>query len=407
MSESSTAPTSVLESQARFELEARRAKVAQILEAQRQDAERMAEIAQIDVERRQRWEEALELLQQFRATEDGAAFASAMEQWCRRPGASFVGPNGQMFLKQLVGAGAAGESSALLADVLVVPADDDDAAAKFARVLAFIERVRQGGHPAPARTPFLLSYFWGMQEPERWPVAWTSALTSLRYLGWLTNKTEDPAQDYLEFARLMRSLGTPTALGHAFFWFSKHRFVGLSPHLAERCERGRALSQLVGTDGQYRTPEAQEASRLNTAAMTFELWHAVTGLANEVGTALKQEVTPDYSKLETKTHLYRWWAWASWRVTSSPASLRLHATDQGLWIAVSPGHGQKGWFEDTGRRAEKELPAGYEFFQLFPLDADPGRVSPTGSSFAGGEFLVGRGVPADVAADPHPSRCRR
>ncbi|SHG42433.1 McrB family protein [Geodermatophilus nigrescens] len=399
MSETTPSASTVLDTQAEFELEARRVKVAQILAAQAKDAERTAEIAHVESERVERRTEALQLLHAFWSTGDAATFASAMEQWCRRPGASFVGPNGQMFLKQLVSAGAPGESAELLADVLKAPEDDAGAVEKFTRLLTFIEKVRQGGHPAPARAPFLLSYVWALQDPDRWPVAWTSALTSLRYLGWLS-KSDDPTRDYLDFAELVRQLGNPQELGHAFFWFEKHRFVGISPHLTERCRRGRALSQLVGTDGHYRDPAVREASRLNATAMAYELWHAVTGLSAEVAAALKHDVSAAANPVDTKTHLYRWWAWASWRVTSSPASLRLHATDQGLWIAVSPGHGRQGWFEETGRLAEKKLPLGYEFFQLLPFDDDPGRIIPTGRSFAGGEFLVGRDVPDDVAADP-------
>ena len=363
----------------------------------------MASIAEVEQDRKQRSREALELLAQLKATGDGAAFASAMEQWCRRPGWAFVGPNGQMFLKQLVSAGTEGESSQLLADVLSVPVDDDDAAAKFGRLLNFIERVKHGGHPAPARSPFLLSVFWAMQDENRWPVAWTSATTSLRNLGWWS-KTGDVTRDYLDFARLVRKLGDPTQLSHAFFWFDRHRFVGLSPHLRERCTRGRQLSRLVGSHGQYASADVREASRLNTAALTYELWHAILGLNPDLAAVLRHEIATDYSKLETKTHLYRWWGWASWRVDSSPASLRLHATDDGLWIALSPGHGRMGWFEETGRLAEANLPDGYEIFQLQALDADPGRVVTTGRAFTGGEFLVGQAVPPEVGADPDALR---
>jgi 5-methylcytosine-specific restriction protein B len=388
----------VVADQAAFELEARRAKVAQILAAEALDAERVAELAELDAAREERRTEALELLRRLQADRDGAAFAAAMEAWCRRPGASFVGQNGQMFLKQLVNAGAPGESSDLLAEVLIAPADDEEAQAKFTRMLSFIERVRQGSHPAPGRSPFLLSRFWAMQDVQRWPVAWPSALTSLRQLGWLA-KTDDPAHDYLEFASLVRQLGSPVELGHAFFWFEKHRFVGLNRHLTERCRRGRALSALTGPDGQYRDPAVREAGRLNATALAYELWHAVVGLSDDVASALRHDVSPAYNPVDTKTHLFRWWAWASWRLVSSPASLRLHVTDEGLWIAVSPGHGRQGWFEESGRYAEKELPAGYEFFQLQALDADPGRVLATGTSYAGGEFLVGRVVPQSVMAD--------
>ena len=86
---------------AAFELEARRGKYAQIVAAQAADDARMAEIAQVNVHRVERTTEALGYLDALRDTGDGEAFASAMEHWCRKPGfPAFVGPNGQMFLKQ-------------------------------------------------------------------------------------------------------------------------------------------------------------------------------------------------------------------------------------------------------------------------------------------------------------------
>ena len=72
MSETNPPASSVFETQTQFELEARRAKVAQILDAQAQDAERMAEIAQVEAARVERRVEALNLLHAFWSTRDGA-----------------------------------------------------------------------------------------------------------------------------------------------------------------------------------------------------------------------------------------------------------------------------------------------------------------------------------------------
>jgi hypothetical protein len=286
VSEPSLALPEILADQARFELDARKTKIEQVLAAQAQAHERMAEIAAVDAARAERSVEALDLLQQLRVTGDAAAFASAMERWCRRPGWAFVGANGQMFLKQLVTAGIGGESSDLLANVLTCPKDESEATAKFARLLEFIARVKKGGHPAPARAPFLLSIFWAMHEPTLWPVAWPSAVRSLRYLGWL-NRTNDLAQDYLSYAGLARTLGDPGEITHALYWFEKNRFVGLSPHLTERCTRGRHLAKLVDDDGQYLDPRVRKVSEQNTTAMTYELWHAVTGLSSDIAATLR------------------------------------------------------------------------------------------------------------------------
>ena len=100
-----------------FELEARRGKYAQIAATQAADEERLAEIAQVNLDRIARTTEALGYLDALRDSGDGEAFASAMEQWCRKPGfPAFVGPNGQMFLKQLLKAGGQGEGVTILSE---------------------------------------------------------------------------------------------------------------------------------------------------------------------------------------------------------------------------------------------------------------------------------------------------
>lgn len=71
---------------AAFELAARRGKYAQIVTAQAADEARMAEIAEVDAHRVERTTEALDYLDALRETGDGDVFASAMEQWCRKPG---------------------------------------------------------------------------------------------------------------------------------------------------------------------------------------------------------------------------------------------------------------------------------------------------------------------------------
>src|SRR5690606_31690601 len=132
---------------------------------------------------------ALAALDAFFRNVDAQAFASFMEKWCRKPGYDgFRGPSGQMFLNQLLKAGEPGEAALLLSRTLQVPVNDHDAVAKIDQVLEFVHRVKSGAHPAPGRVSFLLSFFWGLQEPDRWPMMWSSAKDSLVALGWLTSE---------------------------------------------------------------------------------------------------------------------------------------------------------------------------------------------------------------------------
>lgn len=381
-----------------FELDARRGKYAQISAAQGRDALRVAEIQQVQAERAARVPEALEYLEELRASGDGATFANEMEQWCRRPGfTGFVGPNGQMFLKQLVQASDDGAGAALLADVLVVPVDDEDAEAKLRRTLAYIETVKHNGHPGPARAPFLLSFFWGLQDGSTWPVAWASAVGSLRNLGW-HRQTGDHAADYLAYAAIVRSLGDPVEVAYALHWFDKHRFVGLAPSLLDRCAHGRTLARHGGLEAGYPDEASAAAASANAQALTYELWLAGSGLQQQVAEALGRNVKLQYSKPTTGQHLYRWWGWVSWPIEGGNASLRLWATGDGVLIGLHPGHVRAGWFEEAGHIAQADLSEGYELFVLWEGE-DSGQVRSTGREYTGGEFLVGRLLPGTSALD--------
>lgn len=380
-----------------FELQARRGKYEQIAAAQAMDAARMAEIAQLDTDRAERVGEALGYLDALRTTGDGAAFANEMEHWCRRPGfGGFKGPSGQMFLKQLLQAGEPGESALLLALALTAPDSDQEAQEKVRSVLDFVDRVKANGHPAPARTPFLLSFFWSLQDPT-WPVAWSSAAKSLFDLGWY-RPSGDHDDDYVEFATVVRGLGDPVAVGHALFWLRTHRFVGLDPALIRRCEHARALALDVDETGHYRDAQTEDAAIYNTTALIYDLLNAVHGLQAQVSSTLGRNVKVQFAKSKTGPSLYRWWGWASWAAEGGNASLRLWATSDGVVIGLHPGHARAGWYTEAGQLAEAHLPPGYEFFQLWEGD-DSGQLSSTGSTYVDNEFLVGRLLPGETGLD--------
>jgi len=152
------------------EIAFRRRKFEQIASAQGRDADRIVELTQVNVDREVRRVEALSSLELF--VNDGSIdrLLDYFEHWCRLSGyQGFNGPNGQMFLKQVGRAGPPEEIAPLLLDVLWPPADEDDARRRIGRLVQFVESVRKGAHPAPARGPFLCSFFWALHDHDRWP----------------------------------------------------------------------------------------------------------------------------------------------------------------------------------------------------------------------------------------------
>lgn len=381
---------------AAFELEARRGKYAQIVAAQAADEARMAEVEQVNAHRIERTSEALTYLDALRDSGDGEAFASAMERWCRKPGfPAFVGPNGQMFLKQLLKAGGEGEGVALLSEALYTPSSDDEARNKLNRVLDFIERVKQGGHPAPARTPFLLSFFWAMQDKKRWPVAWASAVKALYNLGW-TQPHHSHADNYIEVAHVIRSLGDPVEVAHALYWFDKHRFVGLAPSLLDRCEVSWELANEL-VEGQYPSAEIRTAASFNAVALTFETWMALGGLRDQLTDALGRSVKLSHSKVKTGETVYRWWGWASATPEGGNVSFRIWVTRAGVLVGIHPGWARTGWYPEAAAVIAGKVPEGYETHEA--SEDGPGNLKPRSKASPQGEFLVGRFYPGDTALD--------
>ncbi|MCB0987596.1 MAG: AAA family ATPase [Acidimicrobiales bacterium] len=380
-----------------FELDARKAKIEQILQRQQEDPARMAAIADTDAKRVTRAAEALTALEQLRIDHDGEAFVVFMEAWCRLPGYdAFRGLSGQMFLKQVLKAGEPGEAVALLAQCLTAPADDADAKKKIDLLVAFVEKVKSGGQPAPARVPFLLSFFWGLQDPQEWPVMWTSARDTLRDLGWLVEASSH-ASLYLQFASTVRSVGDPPAVAHGLYWFSKRPFVGLAPGLVQRCSIGAKLAELA-TDAGYPSQTIEAAAEANAWALTNDVWLAVSALQEQVSAALGRPVQIRAGSRKSGDVLHRWWATSQWQPKGQRASIRLAVTVDGTYVGLYPGFVDSAW-DATARAIVKDhRPEGLEFFRPW-VDDDQGRYLLTGTEPSPGGFILGRFYPGVEALD--------
>src|SRR5690606_10262705 len=114
--------------------------------------------------------EALSLRDQLVRTGDVEAFRAGLQEWAVKPGTlAFNGYSGQMFLNQLVKRASEPATLArLLTDVLTAPSADDDVVGKIDRLVEYVESVRLGAHPVPGHSTFLLSYFWGLEDHDRW-----------------------------------------------------------------------------------------------------------------------------------------------------------------------------------------------------------------------------------------------
>lgn len=118
------------------------------------------------------------IIQTFRAGGSVADLRAALDVWGR--GArhwGFAGPNGTMFLNQLVNDSDAAAIDGLLRRAIDPPTDDAAAAALMAELEAHVEQLRaKGSAAALGRVAPLLSWFWWTADADRWPVQWSSVV---------------------------------------------------------------------------------------------------------------------------------------------------------------------------------------------------------------------------------------
>ncbi len=174
------------------------------LDAARADATWQQEIQAVHEKRRAVVPALRQHLEQLRT---GAislqVFKDTFDQKTRKEweGFGLKGMSGAMFLNQIVlhVPESAAPRSHLL-DALRLPADLAAARDQMSAFLAFLDTtMREHGIPKmklqPGRTPFFLSAWWHLQDPERWPVYYESARWALAEME-LFAETGDPLRDY-------------------------------------------------------------------------------------------------------------------------------------------------------------------------------------------------------------------
>jgi 5-methylcytosine-specific restriction protein B len=322
-------------------------------------------------------DEAISILAELERSHDASAFVAALQQWAVKPTtAGFNGFSGQMMLNQLL---KRTENETELADVLIdvlrVPGDLDDARRKLDRIVAHIESIRVGAHPAPGHSPFLLSYFWSLQDEAAWPTIWASAAAFTEYCTGQPLPSV-PSDRYVAFVEVVGEMDSDF---HRFIgvasWFEKAKPVILDQVLVDRCKFG--------------LPRSVPAEALRNNA------DALVAVAAYLATELADDVSASASRTLSQSKPGRFWAgdrgrsdlWASWRAVDDGPSIRLWLTHAGLFIGVTPGLYRPGWIEEVGAAIEAHPLPGFERFDTRGSSDDPDTAIVGGRS---GEFIYAR-----------------
>lgn len=367
----------------------RRRKFAAVVAGQAADQPRMARLATVDAARAERRGELLAILDQFVAGGDPEAFRATVDRWSRQPGYdAFGGFNGQMFLNQVINAGDPEAAAVVLRQVLPVPAGEEAARGAVDRLVAYVESVKKGANPAPARVPFLLSFFWGVVDHVHWPIAWTSGPTILRRTGWLPSSGTH-ADTYLDYRSIVVDLGDPAAVEHALFWWERNPWVGLDPGLLERVRR------LVAIDGRreegvYATPDEEAEAATCVRAVVGDLSLLGGFVEERILRAFDRSVRPNVAPLAIAPGRYRIDGWVQWTAKgiSAKPSLLVWATEHGVVAGLNPGFARTGFYEEAGAALAPMIPAGLAAYGQRSGTTE--RVTTEPVDLPGGNFMIGR-----------------
>lgn len=285
--------------------------------------------------------EARLLLDTLRRTRNLGAFQAENSRWVGSFESGYSGAAGQMIINQINKMSPAPETSvAVLVDALATPIDLDDAERKI-RVLAdHLEEIRVGAHPSPKRAPFVASYYWGLDAPETWPVAWPK---STEYVDFCTGKSEYPDQGerYAELYRFARELdGDVVRFEEVAAWWADTR-----PAVIDEVLCDRALLR----EGAKERGDDPELYRDNARVLVSVARHIGAALEGDVAQAAGRTLkafkpTPMWAEIWPRGDM-----WVDWRVPGTYGlAVRIWLNGHGLAVGLRPfPHAESGATEEA------------------------------------------------------------
>lgn len=300
--------------------------------------------------------EAAPFLEALRNTRDLAAFQSGTDKWVRSFSSSYAGTAGQMIINQINKMSPDPDVAVtVLLDVLSTPVDIDDAMRKIRLLADHLEAIRVGAHPSAKRAPFVASYYWGLDDPKAWPVAWPK---STEYLEYCTGTSEyaDQGERYAELYSFAMELdGDALRFEQIAAWWSDTRPVIIDEVLCDRAAFREAANKFEDDPEPY----------LGNA-------RALVAVAQHIGAALVTTVSETAGRtLKAHKPALLWTRdsprgdlWVDWRVPGTYGlAVRIWLNSRGLAIGLRPHlDGEKGNTERAVTVLKSRPLSGYKVF---------------------------------------------
>lgn len=297
--------------------------------------------------------EPLQLMAKLRRSRDLARFGADLQAWSAATAATtgFNGFSGQMLVNQIVKRADDPQAvGGLLANAMDVPQSVDEATAKLKSVVDFVETVRVGVHPQPTRIPFVLSYFWALQVPGVWPVAWAKSIDFVQFITG-TEASVDPVERYLSLLELARDVDTSIERFELIAaWWSDDKPALLDPVLCDRAALGSLPNE----------PDTRPTRAANARALVAVAGHIGQALLADVAEAAQRSLVPKKPSWLWAADAPRGDLWVDWTIEQSGGlGIRLWLNARGVAIGLRPGWYRSGWYEEAADILRSEHVEGY------------------------------------------------
>ncbi|MEE3853534.1 AAA family ATPase [Gordonia sp. LSe1-13] len=273
--------------------------------------------------------EARQFREALGRTRDLSAFQADTARWVKNFDSGYSGAAGQMIINQISKMSPDPDVAVnVLLDALSTPEDPDDAVRKIRLLADHLQEIRVGAHPSPKRAPFVASYYWALDDPEKWPAAWPK---SADYMTYVTGMSEfdDQGERYAELYRCATEMdGDPRRFEQVAAWWADEHPVLLDEVLCDRA----ALREGAKDRG-----DKPESYRDNASALVAVAQHIANTLESSVAETVGRTLKAHKPGLMWNTVWPRGDLWSEWRVPGTYGlSVRIWLNANGLAVGLRP-----------------------------------------------------------------------
>ncbi|BDZ43173.1 hypothetical protein GCM10025865_24720 [Paraoerskovia sediminicola] len=273
--------------------------------------------------------EAFPFIEALRRSRDLSAFQAGTDKWVRGFASGYAGTAGQMIVNQINKISSDPDAAvSVLLDALSTPVDLSDATRKIRILADYLQQIRVGAHPSPKRAPFVASYYWGLDDPKAWPVAWPKSTDYVEYCTG-TSDYKDQGDRYAAlYDYAVEFDGNPLRFEQVAAWWADARPIVIDDVLCDRT---------LLREGAKERGDDPELYRTNARALLAAAQHIGATLESEVAEATGRTLKMFKPSLMWDGVWPRGDLWVDWRVPQTYGlSVRLWLNGHGLSVGLRP-----------------------------------------------------------------------